>query len=386
MGFFSSLFKKKEVSTVSDDGDPEKRVAELRRTPKSLIKKFEDYKTSVLAGLDVLEGADFKEEIDLRLRKMIDGSRKAFVNKIRVNTTRLETKSNLKEFKEDLAKFLEICNKEMNRYSARIAIGLEKELRNFSSKMSKFNELMEKIEDTIDRNSRELDPLVEELEKERALKKAGQDQKNIGKELERVVKSIAVKKKYIESAKGELKNLESGEKASKQSMLEKDLNKLESDRKRVLSQIKEFKTGVEKGLRDYMRGIEKTAMHRAIKEFLDSPEDLKDVELLSKAVLDMESMVKKGNTGLSGKKKNKFLKAARTDIKSLFEELDGVKREIVAKKEGILVLKFSSMQSGLRSRIKDLESDIVELKSSEEVLKRSEKEIKKVRLELRNES
>jgi hypothetical protein len=385
MGFFSSLFKKKEEVAIEKGADPEKRIAELRRTPKSLIKQFESYKNSALDGLDDLEKADFKEEIDLRLRKMIDGSRKAFVNKMRVKIERLEIQDNLKEFRDYSAKFLETSNKEMGRYSGRIAIGLEKDLKKFSSKMSKFNELMEKIDDTVERNSRELDPLVEQYEREKALKKAGKDQREVEEELKRVAKSMDMKKKQIDDAKGELKGLETGDKASKQSMLEKDLNKLESDRKRVVSQIKEFKTSVEKGLRDYIRGIEKTAKHEAIKGFLESPESLKDVELLSKAISDIETVVSKGDTNLSGKRKNKFLKAAKTDIRSLYRDLGKLDSGISAKKEGIRVLRFSAMRDELKLRIKNLESDIVELKSSEEELRRSQKDIKKVKLELRNE-
>lgn len=385
MGFFSSLFKKRRVP-VEEKVDIHKKIESLQSTPKQFVKMFDEIKDRTTKALKELEGAEFKEEIDSRLRKMIDGSRKAFVTKMRGHIEKVESSQRLDEFRDELKRFLERSNKEMVRYADRVALGFDRELRTFSSRMAKFNDVSERTEGLIKRNDDELNSLLSEVENKRTLDRLKGERERIKAGLERTLKVIMVKKRQLQSTNEEMKTLESGNKASKQATLKRELEKLKAERNGVVGVIRLFKTGVEKGLRDYMRGIETTAMHSAIKDFLESPESLREVELLTVAVSDMISIVKKGDIHLTSKRRKKLMKAADMDIKQLFKSLAKVEDEISAKEGVLKVLGFSSVRAELKGRASNLTSDIRELESSVKSLEKRKSDARKAELKLIKET
>lgn len=398
MGIFDRFFVKNEPKEkVAKVMTIDQAIAELKKSPKieefgPTFVRIRKTKSEVLSSLEDLRAKGFKDDVDQRLKNMIDGTRNAFYNKVYPIVDKIgENADDLSKANDVYATIIEAVsevNKNMQKYADKISFGFDKELGAFSNKMSDFNKIIDamkiKLEDKnkVDkRRTKNLEVLEDYIRSKKKIETMKLD-------IESLDKRIRVSEKKLSQTVSAIDMLNVDERMKQGISVKSELKQVEKDIENIRKQAHSLYLDIEKPLRSYKARVNNTSMAKTIDLFSEEPLELlsrqKECETMSDILKNLEKQIRAGEMGLNEKRKNKALKALdKIKVSVLSYRYQALMKSKIQKSKLLDTIGYEKQKVMLTTKSSDIEGHINSLRNQLENMNRALEERKATSKKLR---
>lgn len=397
MGIFDRFFSKEKPETRKLT--IEQAIQELRKDIKvdefgPTFVRLRKVKNDVMVSLQELYTKDFSGDVEPRLKNVVVGAKEAFYNKVYPFVDRIgEGADDLEKVNETYSTILtatEEVNKAMRKYAERISFGFDKELGNFSSRMSEFNKIIDAMKKRLEdknkastRRMRNLELLEDYIRSKKRLEEMKSD-------IVSMEKRITVAEKKLTQAERSIEMFDIDDRAKEGMALKKEIKGIDEEINKLRKQIHGLYLDIEKPLKSYKARVSKTDFSKVIDLFSDEPLELlsrqKERETMVDILKDLEKQIKDGDIMLNPKRKSKAISAlGKTKLNVLSYRYMALLKSKKQKENQIESVGYERQKVVLTTKKSDLERHVNSLKTQLENMRRATKEkedlVKKLKIQ-----